>query len=251
MGSGEPISALIDHTLLKADATRADIERLAEEALRFRFAAVCVNPVWVADCAARLAGSGVAVATVVGFPLGANRSAIKAAEAELAVRDGAGELDMVISLGHAKGGEWDAVTRDIGQVVAAAAGRPVKVIIESALLSRDEIVQAALAAVRAGAGSVKTSTGFHPAGGASEDAVRLIRQTVGPTVGVKASGGIRDCTAALRMVAAGASRLGTSSGVRIAECLGDAPVSELLARPGEHAARCSTRAAAAPSGKAS
>lgn len=240
MLSSEPIAGLIDHTLLKADATRGDIERLTDEARRWRFASVCINPVWVPESVARLAGSGVTVATVVGFPLGANRSAVKAAEAELAVRDGAGELDMVASLGHVKSGEWEAVTRDVAVVVRAASGRLVKVIIESALLTREEIVGASRAAVEGGAGFVKTSTGFHAAGGASEAAVRLMRQTVGDAIGVKASGGIRDCTAALAMLAAGATRLGTSSGVRIVECLGDTPVGELLGAASGHAQHCRT-----------
>lgn len=236
------IARLIDHTLLKPDATSADIERLCAEAAEHRFFAVCVNPVWVPLCHAALAGSGVCVATVVGFPLGANEPEVKAAEATFAVREGAAELDMVASLGHIHAGDWVHVSRDIADVVAVASGRVVKVILETAALSPQEIRRASEIARDAGAGFVKTSTGFHPAGGATIEAVALMRETVGPDLGVKASGGIRDCVTALRMLAAGATRIGTSSGVRIAECLdGDAtPLASLITSPARHSSNCRT-----------
>jgi deoxyribose-phosphate aldolase len=231
----------IDHTLLRPEATAGEIDRLCDEALAHRFVSVCVNPVWTARCAARLAGSGVAVASVVGFPLGAGVPSIKAAEAARAVRDGAAELDMVAALGHLRGGDWGYVADDIDAVVRAA-GVPVKVIIESALLTPEEIVRASAIARDAGARFVKTSTGFHPAGGATTEAVELIRRTVGETMGVKAAGGVRDCATALRMIAAGATRIGTSSGVRIAGCLGRVPLpvarSELLALAERHHTEC-------------
>lgn len=247
------IADLIDHTLLKPEATRRDVERLCAEALEHRFAAVCVNPVWVPLCRDALAGSGVKVATVIGFPLGANEPDTKAFEAALAVRQGADELDMVAAIGHIKSGEWEHVARDIEQVVLAASGRLVKVIIESSLLAPDEIVKVSALAKQAGAQFVKTSTGFNAAGGATVEAVALMRLAVGEALGVKASGGVRDCDAALRMLAAGANRIGTSSGVRIAACLGadPAPLHDLLARPHEHAPRCTTSscAPAAPAAK--
>jgi deoxyribose-phosphate aldolase len=235
------IAGVIDHTLLRPEATAVDIDRLCDEARVHRFAAVCVNPVWVARCAARLAGSGVAVASVIGFPLGATVPAIKAAEGAQAVRDGATELDLAATLGHLRAGDWRRVHDDIEAVVRAA-GVPVKVIIESAALSPDQIVRASAVARDAGARFVKTSTGFHPAGGATIEAVELIRRTVGEGMGVKASGGIRDCATALRMLAAGATRIGTSSGARIAGCLGREPLprtaSELQALAERHLAAC-------------
>ena len=234
------IADFIDHTLLKAEATRADIVRLCDEGVRHRFAAVCVNPAWVALARDRLAGSGVAVAGVCGFPLGASSPRAKAWEAAEAVREGAAEIDMVAAIGAMMGGEWGQVTDDIRAVVAAVPGTLVKVILETALLSPDAIVRGCVAAREAGARFVKTSTGFHPAGGASVEAVRLMRRTVGEELGVKASGGVRDCVTALRMLAAGASRIGTSSGVALAECLGPdlLPLAELLAAPDRHAASC-------------
>jgi len=240
MSDAERIVDLIDHTLLKADATRADIERLCAEARRFEFVAVCVNPVWVPLCRQALAASRVRVATVVGFPLGANQTATKQAEASLAMRQGADELDMVAALGHLKAGDWRYVASDMRAVVEAAEGRVVKVIIESALLTPDEITRASTVARDAGAAFVKTSTGMHALGGATVDAVARMRAAVDNAAGVKASGGIRDCATVIRMLAAGASRIGTSSGVRIAECLGDTPVSRLVADPAAHAIECST-----------
>jgi deoxyribose-phosphate aldolase len=242
------IADYIDHTLLKAEATRADIEQLCDEAREHQFAAICVNPVWVPLCVSQLEGR-VAVATVIGFPLGANTVAAKRGEAERAVQDGANELDMVAAVGHIKSGEWGHVADDIAAVVAGGQGRLVKVIIESAALTPVEIVQASALAREMGAHYVKTSTGFHPAGGASAEAVTLMRLTVGDALGVKASGGVRDCDAALRMIAAGATRIGTSSGVSMVKCLGPGPLplQDLLALAGTHGSTCSTCRAGTPS----
>jgi deoxyribose-phosphate aldolase len=225
------LADFIDHTLLKPDATQRDIETLCREAAEHRFAAVCVNPVWVPLCVDHLAGSSVKVATVVGFPLGASEPEGKAAEAARAAGEGAQELDMVAAIGHVKSGDWRHVARDIEAVVCAAPGRLVKVIIESALLSPMQIVQACRVAHDAGAHYVKTSTGFSAAGGATADAVALMRLAVGDALGVKASGGIRDGETAFRMIAAGATRIGSSSGVAMAECRGRGPrpLAELLA----------------------
>ena len=234
------IADFIDHTVLKPETTRAEIEQLCSEAIEHHFAAVCVNPVWVPLCAERLRGSTVALATVIGFPLGANRPETKAAEAALAVQQGATELDMVAAIGHVKSGDWTHVADDIAAVVRAAQGTLVKVIIESAHLTPVEIIKVSALAREAGAQYVKTSTGFHPAGGASAEAVALMRLVVGDTMGVKASGGVRDCATALRMIANGATRIGTSSGVAMAACLGRGPLPmrELLASPHEHDAAC-------------
>ncbi len=236
------IADFIDHTLLKAEATRSEVEKLCAEARDQRFAAVCVNPVWVTLCRELLAGSQVKVATVIGFPLGASSPEIKAAEAALAVRQGADEVDMVAAIGHIKSGDWRHVAADIGAVVKSAAGRVVKVIIESAALSPVEIIKASALAREAGAQYVKTSTGFHAAGGASAEAVALMRLAVGDALGVKASGGVRDCETALKMIASGATRIGTSSGVAMAQCLGRGPLplSELLSGPDRHASQCAT-----------
>lgn len=231
------IADFIDHTLLKAEATRRDVETLCAEAREHRFAAVCVNPVWVPLCATLLASSGVKVATVIGFPLGANQPEVKAAESELAVRQGADELDMVAAVGHVKSGDWSHCADDIAAVVRASSGRVVKVIIESAVLTPVEIIKICALAKEAGAQYVKTSTGFHAAGGASAEAVALMRLAVGDALGVKASGGVRDCAAAIRMIAAGATRIGTSGGVAMAECLGQGPlpIRDLLSSPHLHA----------------
>jgi deoxyribose-phosphate aldolase len=244
---GARIAEFIDHTVLKAETTRAEIEQLCAEAIEHQFAAVCVNPVWVPLCASKLEGSRVALATVVGFPLGAGQPEIKAAEAALAVRQGATEIDMVAAVGHIKSGDWNHVADDIGTVVRAAGGRLVKVIIESAHLTPVEIIKASAIAREAGAQYVKTSTGFHPSGGASAEAVALMRLVVGDSMGVKASGGVRDCATALRMIANGATRIGTSSGVAMAQCLGRGPLPmrELLASPHVHDGRCATGACSA------
>ena len=236
------IAEFIDHTMLKAETTQAEIDQLCAEAVEHEFAAVCVNPVWVPRCANRLEGSRVALATVVGFPLGANQSEIKASEAALAIRQGATEIDMVAAVGHIKSGDWHHVADDIGAVVRAANGMLVKVIIESAHLTPVEIIKASAIAREAGAHYVKTSTGFHAAGGASAEAVALMRLVVGDSLGVKASGGVRDCATALRMIANGATRIGTSSGVAMAACVGRGPLPmrELLASPETHAGHCTT-----------
>ena len=248
------IADFIDHTLLKAEATAREVEQLCAEAAEHRFAAVCVNPVWVKLCAQRLKGTEVAVATVIGFPLGASRSDVKAFEAQRAVDDGAEELDMVAAIGQIKSGDWHYVADDIAAVVRAAPGRLVKVIIESSVLTPVEIIKASALARESGAHYVKTSTGFHSTGGASAEAVALMRLIVGDAMGVKASGGVRDCTAALKMIAAGATRIGTSGGVAMAKCLGPGPLPlrELLESSlvhGEKCVACSVPAAPAPGGQ--
>jgi deoxyribose-phosphate aldolase len=213
---------MVDHTLLKPESTRADIESLCAEARRLRPASVCVNGSWVATVHHLLEGSGVPVCSVVGFPLGAMAARSVEAETANAVEDGAEEIDMVLPVGVLKGGDDAAVTAYIGQVKGAAGDVLLKVILETALLSDDEIVRACRASVAAGAEFVKTSTGFNPAGGATEEAVRLMRSTVGDGIGVKASGGIRTREDAERMVAAGASRLGMSATAKVAAELGHA-----------------------------
>ena len=247
------IAEFIDHTVLKAETTKAEIEQLCAEAREHEFAAVCVNPVWVPVCAGLLKGSRVALATVIGFPLGANQSEIKAAETALAVRQGATEIDMVAAIGHIKSGDWHHVADDIGAVVRAAGGTLVKVIIESAHLTPVEIIKASAIAREAGAQYVKTSTGFHAAGGASAEAVALMRLVVGDAMGVKASGGVRDCATALRMIANGATRIGTSSGVAMSQCLGRGPLPmrELLASPHIHGDRCTSGTCGVADGKSS
>lgn len=251
------IADFIDHTLLKADATRREVETLCAEAREHRFAAVCVNPVWVQLCDELLGDAPVRVATVIGFPLGANQPEIKAAEAALAIRQGADEVDMVAAIGHIKSADWRHVVRDIEAVVAAVkealgsgGNRPlVKVIIESALLTPLEVVKASALARESGAQYVKTSTGFNPAGGATAEAVALMRLAVGDALGVKASGGVRDCETALRMIGSGATRIGTSSGVAMVGCLGSGPlpIAELLSGPERHKPKCITGTCAAPS----
>lgn len=212
------IAAMIDHTLLKPDSTEKDILRLCQEAVKYGFKAVCVNPGRVAAASAALSGTGVAVCAVVGFPLGANAAAVKAAEAAGAVRDGAGEIDMVINTGLLKDGRHDLVLNDVRAVVEAVASiRPdatVKVIIETCYLTDEEKITACLLCQEAGADYIKTSTGMGPAGATVED-IKLIRRTVSPGTGIKASGGIKTAGHALIMVGAGATRLGTSSGVQI------------------------------------
>jgi deoxyribose-phosphate aldolase len=204
----------IDHTLLKPDATAADIARLCEEAVEYGFAAVCVPPRFVADAAARLYGSGCLVATVIGFPLGYETTAVKVCQAQAAMRAGARELDMVIQLGAARAGDYAEVSADVRAVVAAAAGLPVKVILETCLF--DAAVQADLveAVVAAGAPFVKTSTGF-AAGGATLTDVRQLVAVAAGRVRVKASGGVRDWPFCAQLLNAGALRIGTSAGVTI------------------------------------
>ncbi len=210
------IAPLIDHTLLRPEATEAEIRKLCDEAVQYGFASVFVHPCWVKHSSRWLRGSRVKVGTVVGFPFGANHTRIKAAEADQDVRDGAEELDMVINIGWLKSGRMNLVKEDIRRVVQAARGKPVKVIIETCLLTDEEKVRACLAAKTAGAAFVKTSTGFNKAGATVGD-VALLRRVVGPEMGVKASGGIRDLATALQLVEAGANRIGTSAGVKIVE----------------------------------
>ena len=212
------IAATIDHTLLKATATAKAVKILCQEAKTYKFASVCVNPSWVDLCVSELKDSGVPVCAVVGFPLGANESSIKAEEARLAVRQGAGEIDMVINIGQAKSGNWDAVEKDIRAVVDASKPAIVKVIIETCYLDREEKILACKAAMRAGADFVKTSTGFGTGGATVED-VALMRETVGHSLDVKASGGIRTRSDVVAMLDAGAGRIGASAGASIlSEC---------------------------------
>ena len=208
------IAAMIDHTLLKPEATPAQIEKLCAEAAGYHFASVCVNPVYIPLAARLLKGTGVKVCCVVGFPLGAIAPEQKAAEAASCAAMGAEELDMVIHVGAAKAGDWALVQRDIEGVVKAAAGHTVKVIIETCLLTDEEKVKACEAAKAAGAHFVKTSTGFSTGGATTHD-IALMRKTVGPEMGVKASGGIRDYETAMAMIEAGANRIGASAGIAI------------------------------------
>ncbi|QKS59947.1 deoxyribose-phosphate aldolase [Paenibacillus barcinonensis] len=205
---------MIDHTLLRADATRNEIAKLTEEAKQYQFASVCVNPGWVAYAAEQLQGTGVDICTVIGFPLGASTSESKAFETKDAIAKGATEVDMVINISALKDGNDDYMEQDIRAVVDAAAGTLVKVIIETCLLTDEEKVRACQAAVRAGADFVKTSTGFSTGGATPED-IALMRRTVGPDVGVKASGGVRSLEDMQKMIEAGATRIGASSGVKI------------------------------------
>ena len=223
-GGERGVAGLIDHTLLKPEATAGDIDQLCREAAEWKFATVCVNPTWVAHAAGRLRGSGVAVCSVVGFPLGATTPDVKQYEARRAMFDGATEIDMVINVGALKSGDVRLVTDDIRAVVGACGERAVtsKVIIETALLTDEEKVTACTLAKAAGADFVKTSTGFGPGGATAAD-VALMRRVVGDELGVKASGGVRDLQQLQAMVAAGATRIGASAGVRIVkEWRGDA-----------------------------
>ncbi|SCZ13565.1 deoxyribose-phosphate aldolase [Paenibacillus polysaccharolyticus] len=208
------LAKMIDHTLLRADATRNELTKLTEEAKQYQFASVCVNPGWVSYAAEQLQGTGVDICTVIGFPLGASTSETKAFETKDAIAKGATEVDMVINISALKDGKDDVVEQDIRAVVEAAAGTLVKVIIETCLLTDDEKVRACQAAVRGGADFVKTSTGFSTGGATPED-IALMRRTVGPDVGVKASGGVRSLEDMQKMIEAGATRIGASSGVKI------------------------------------
>jgi deoxyribose-phosphate aldolase len=218
VGLSPSIAALIDHTLLKPEATREDIHRLCREARQYGFASVCLNPYWVSLATAELKGSPVKVCTVVGFPLGANTTPVKVAESDAALRDGAQELDMVINIGALRSGDQEAVLADIRAVVETAhrAGAVVKTILETALLDDNQKVVACTLARLAGADFVKTSTGFGPGGATAQD-VALMRLTVGPQIGVKAAGGIRSLEDLKTMVAAGATRIGASASVKIIE----------------------------------
>jgi len=217
-GSARDWASLIDHTLLKPEATDEDIKKLCEEAARFHFASVCVNPTWVQAAACNLRGTGVPVCTVIGFPLGATLPDVKAYEARRAIFDGAREVDMVINVGALKSGDDCLVEHDIHSVVQVAheANVTCKVIIETALLTDDEKVRACLAAKNAGADFVKTSTGFSK-GGATVADIALMRRTVGSELGVKASGGVKGLEDARALVEAGATRIGASVGVKIAQ----------------------------------
>jgi len=209
------IARMIDHTLLRADATQAEISKLLDEAKQYQFASVCVNPTWVSYCAEQLAGTEVKVCTVIGFPLGATTSDVKAFETKNAIERGANEVDMVINIGQMKDGNDAFVQQDIEAVVKAASGKAlVKVIIETCLLTDEEKVRACELSVKAGADFVKTSTGFSTGGATPED-IALMRRTVGQNVGVKASGGVRSLEDVNKMIEAGATRIGASSGVSI------------------------------------
>src|SRR6059036_827392 len=231
-GAPSGIASMIDHTLLKPDATRQNIEELCREAAQFKFATVCVNPTRVALCSRLLAGSGVGVCSVVGFPLGATTADVKGYETQRAIFDGAREIDMVISVGALKSGDLRVVERDIEAVTTPcrSCGALSKVIIEAALLTDAEKVTACTLAKAAGADYVKTSTGFGPGGATAAD-VALMRRVVGAEMGVKAAGGVRDLESVKAMIAAGATRVGASAGVKIVQ-----------------QARGETTSAAAPSG---
>jgi deoxyribose-phosphate aldolase len=210
------VAGMIDHTLLKPDATPDQVAQLCYEARKYSFASVCVNPSYVKLCADLLKGSTVKVCTVIGFPLGASAPDVKIFETETALREGAGEIDMVINIGALKGRDYTLVARDIAGVVrvAHAAGALVKVIIETALLNEEEKITACLLAKEAGADYVKTSTGFS-GGGATVADIALMRRVVGPEMGVKASGGVKDYADAKSLMDAGATRIGASAGVKI------------------------------------
>jgi deoxyribose-phosphate aldolase len=220
MGNGADVptdlAGFIDHTLLKPEATASEIDRMCDEAIEYRFASVCVNPAWARRVAERLRGSDVVTCCVVGFPLGATMPQVKAMEARRAIRDGAREIDMVVNIGALKSGDYDMVERDIEGVADACreAGAVCKVIIEAALLEDTEKVIVSQIAKQARAHFVKTSTGFGP-GGATVYDVALMREAVGPEMGVKASGGIRSAEDVKQLIAAGATRIGASAGIEI------------------------------------
>ena len=209
------LNRMIDHTILKPEATEAAVQKIIDEAKEYNFFSVCINPCWVAFASEQLADTDVAVCTVIGFPLGANTPEVKAYEAADAIKNGANEVDMVINIGALKSQQYDYVRQDIQGVVDAAKGKAlVKVIIETALLTDEEKVKACELAKEAGAYFVKTSTGFST-GGAKVADIRLMRETVGPDMGVKASGGVHNAEEALAMIEAGATRIGASTGVAI------------------------------------
>ncbi len=211
------IAKMIDHTLLKPEATKEQITKLCEEAAEHGFMSVCVNPAWVKLSSELLAGTDVKVCTVIGFPLGASASETKAFETKQAIEDGATEVDMVINIGALKSGDAETVKTDIQAVTAAAKGKALtKVIIETSLLTDEEKVTACELSVEAGADYVKTSTGFN-GGGATPEDIALMRKTVGPDLGVKASGGVRSAEDAQAMIEAGATRIGASSGIQIVQ----------------------------------
>ncbi|HBO37831.1 MAG TPA: deoxyribose-phosphate aldolase [Pasteurellaceae bacterium] len=213
------IARFIDHTALTAEKTEQDILRLCDEAMENEFYSVCINSAYIPLAKEKLAGSDVKICTVVGFPLGANLSSVKAFEAEEAIAAGANEIDMVINVGLIKSGKWQAVKDDIQAVLSACRGIPLKVILETCLLSKNEIVNACEICKELNVAFVKTSTGFNKGNATVED-VALMKQTVG-VLGVKASGGVRDAETALAMIAAGATRIGSSSGIAIIKGLQD------------------------------
>ena len=208
------INQYIDHTILKADATQEKVQAIIDEAKKYEFASVCINPTWVAFAAEQLKDEVSKVCTVIGFPLGANTSEVKALEATDAIKKGADEVDMVINIGAAKDGKWDLVESDIAAVNAVKDGRILKVIIETSLLTDEEKVKACQAAQRAGADFVKTSTGFSTAG-ATFEGVALMKKTVGDKCKIKAAGGVRSHEDMLKMIELGANRIGTSSGTKL------------------------------------
>ncbi len=216
LNTPDAIAAMIDHTLLKPEATREDVARLCAEAREFEFASVCINPCWVTFAAQALAGSAVRVCTVIGFPLGANETRTKIAEARYALSDGSQEIDMVQNVGALRSGDLELVRKEIAELAEAAhSSRAIlKVILETCLLTEEQKVTSCHLAMQAGADFVKTSTGFSTSGATIDD-VKLMRRTVSDSMGVKASGGIRSFPALRDMVAAGANRIGTSSGVGI------------------------------------
>lgn len=213
----EYIASIIDHTILKADATPDEIIKLCSEADKYKFASVCINPCFVKLAAEKLAGSQAKVCTVIGFPLGASSTEVKAFETTQAIKDGADEVDMVINIGRLKSGEFDYIKKDIEAVTQAAKGKAlVKVIIETCLLTDEEKIKACRLSKEAGADFVKTSTGFSKWGAKAED-IKLMRDTVGPDIGVKASGGVHNYEDAVKMIENGATRIGASSSIKIIE----------------------------------
>lgn len=210
------LSKYIDHTILKPEATNEDIKKICQEAIEYGFKAVCINPVYVKYASEILKDTGVLIATVVGFPLGNNLTKVKELETELAIEDGADEIDMVINIPALKNKEFDLVKRDIQGVVKASKGKEVKVIIETCLLTKEEIIKASEIIVEAGANFVKTSTGFST-GGAEEEDIKLIKSVVKEKAKIKASGGIRSKEKAVKMIEAGADRIGASSSIKIVE----------------------------------
>jgi deoxyribose-phosphate aldolase len=211
----EQIAAMIDHTLLKAESTDKEIIKLCDEAKQYRFATVCVNPYWVPLASQELAASGIGITTVIGFPLGSSSTLVKRTEAKDAIASGATEIDMVLNVGAMKSGNIEAVEIDIREVALACKGKAImKVIIETCYLTEDEKMLAAELCKTAGADFVKTSTGFGPSGATIKD-IQLIRKAVGNEMGIKASGGVRDLPFALQLIDAGATRLGTSSGIAL------------------------------------
>ncbi|HDR1130895.1 TPA: deoxyribose-phosphate aldolase [Pasteurella multocida] len=213
------IAQFIDHTALTAEKTEQDIIQLCDEAIAHQFWSVCINSAYIPLAKQKLAGTPVKICTVVGFPLGANLSTVKAFETTEAIKAGADEIDMVINVGWVKSNKWDAVEKDIATVLAACAGKPLKVILETCLLSKEEIVKACEICKTLNVAFVKTSTGFNR-GGATKEDVALMKRTVGD-IGVKASGGVRDTETAIAMIKAGASRIGASAGIAIIHGLQD------------------------------